>query len=116
MGHVGMGWVMQGLGALCRVGVSCRGGLSHAGVGWGGSCKGGVCPIGVGWVISGGVGHAGCSGSYSGRVGGPNMDCGKVCKLSLNNLIGHKLGILHFLLTNYFMVPAIPPHPCMTHI
>ena len=30
MGHVGVGWVMQG---------------------WGGSCRGGVAHVGVGWVI-----------------------------------------------------------------
>ena len=36
MGHVGVGWVMQGWG------MSCRSGMSHAGVGWGGSCRGGV--------------------------------------------------------------------------
>ena len=28
MGHVGVGWVMQGWGG------SCRGGVDHAGVGW----------------------------------------------------------------------------------
>ena len=28
MGHVGVGWVMQGWG------WSCRGGVGHAGVGW----------------------------------------------------------------------------------
>ena len=33
MGHVGVGWVMQGWGGSCRVG-------------WGGSCRGGV-----GWVM-----------------------------------------------------------------
>ena len=47
MGHVGVGWVMQGWGG------SCRGGMSHPGVGWGGSCWGGVGHVGVGW------GHAG---------------------------------------------------------
>ena len=52
MGHVGMGWVMQG---------------------WGGSCRSGVGHVGVGWVIPGwggmghtGVGHAG--------LGGVNLD------------------------------------------
>ena len=29
MGHVGVGWVMQGWGG------SCRGGVGHAGWGWG---------------------------------------------------------------------------------
>ena len=75
MGHVGVGWVMQGCGGSCRGGVgwvmqgwggSCRGwvmqgwggvghvGVGHVGVGWGGSCR-------VGWSGScrGGVGHAG---------------------------------------------------------
>ena len=28
MGHVGVGWVMQGWGG------SCRGGVGHVGVGW----------------------------------------------------------------------------------
>ena len=36
-----MGCVMQG------VGVSCRGGVGHAGVWWGGSCRGGVGHVGV---------------------------------------------------------------------
>ena len=44
VGHVGVGWVMQGWGGSCRGGVgwggSCRGGVGHAGVG--GSCRGGV--------------------------------------------------------------------------
>ena len=40
MGHIGMGWVMQGWGG------SCRGGVGHVGLGWGGSCRGGV-----GWVM-----------------------------------------------------------------
>ena len=31
MGHVGVGWVMQG--------------------GWGGSCRGGMGHVGVGWVM-----------------------------------------------------------------
>ena len=35
MGHVGMGWVMQGWGG------SCRGRVGHAEVGWGGSWWGG---------------------------------------------------------------------------
>ena len=33
VGHVGVGWVMQGS-------------VDHVGVGWGGSCRGGV-----GWVM-----------------------------------------------------------------
>ena len=40
MGHVGVGWVMQGWGG------SCRGGVDHVGVGWGGSYRGVV-----GWVM-----------------------------------------------------------------
>ena len=43
---------------LFRVGWggSCRGRVSHAGVGWimqgwGGSCRGGVGHVGVGWVM-----------------------------------------------------------------
>ena len=52
-------------------GVSCRGGVGHAGVwwggsyrgrvGWGGPCRGGVGHAGVGWVMHGcgGVGHVG---------------------------------------------------------
>ena len=35
VGHVGVGWVMQGWG-----------GVGHVGMGWGGSCRGGV-----GWVM-----------------------------------------------------------------
>ena len=35
-------------------GVSCRGGMGHAGVWWGGSCRGGV-----GWGV---VGHLGVGG------------------------------------------------------
>ena len=34
VGHVGVGWVMQGWGG------SCRGGMGHTGVGWGRSCSG----------------------------------------------------------------------------
>ena len=34
MGQVGVGWVMQGWGE------SCRGGVSHVGVGWGGVIQG----------------------------------------------------------------------------
>ena len=41
MGHVGVGWVMQGWG-----GVGHAGGMGHVGVGWGRSCRGGV-----GWVM-----------------------------------------------------------------
>ena len=38
VGHVGVGWVMQGWGGSCRGRVgSCRGRIGHAGVGWGGS-------------------------------------------------------------------------------
>ena len=38
------------------MGGSCRGRVSHAGVGWimqgwGGSCRGGVGHVGVGWVM-----------------------------------------------------------------
>ena len=47
MGHVGVGWVMQGLGGSCwgvvcyvGWGGSCKGGVGHAG--WGGSCRDGV--------------------------------------------------------------------------
>ena len=59
MGHVGVGWVMQGgwdgsyRGRVGHVGVgwdgSCRGGVGHAG--WGGSCMGGVGHAMVGWVM-----------------------------------------------------------------
>ena len=52
--------------------MSCRGGVGHVGVGWGGSCRGGVgchagggvCHAGVGWVMQGcgGVGHVGVGG------------------------------------------------------
>ena len=57
MGHVGVGWVMQGWGGSCRggwsgscmVGWVMQGGLGHVGVmvgwvmyGWSGSCRGGV--------------------------------------------------------------------------
>ena len=136
-GHAGWGgscrggveWVMQGWGE------SYRGRLSHAGVGWGGSYRGGVghAGVGCGGSCRGGVGHTvegwvmqGCSGSYRGRVGWvmqgqgwSYMGCNGVCKISQNNLICHKLGILSFLLTNYFMnqpphsTPAwlMPPHP-----
>ena len=35
MGHVGVGWVMQGWGGPCRSGGgSCRDGMGHVGVGW----------------------------------------------------------------------------------
>ena len=45
VGHVGVGWVMQGWGG------SYRGGVGHEGVGWGGSCRGGggLCRDAVGW-------------------------------------------------------------------
>ena len=43
MGHVGVGWVMQGWGG------SCRGRVSYGGMGWHGSWWGGVGHIGVGW-------------------------------------------------------------------
>ena len=43
MGHAGVGWVMQGWNG------SCRGGVSHVGVG--GLCRGGVGHAGVGWVM-----------------------------------------------------------------
>ena len=53
MGHVGVGWVMQGLGGVVWVmqgwGGSCRDGVGHAGVGWGGSCKGGMGLVMQGW-------------------------------------------------------------------
>ena len=77
VGHAGLGWVIQGWGG------SCRGGVSHAG--WGGSCRGVEGHTEVGWGKScrGWVGHT------------------WVWKISLNNLICHKLGILSFLLTNY---------------
>ena len=40
MDHVGVGWVMQGWGG------SCRSGVGHVGVGWGG-----VGHIGVEWAV-----------------------------------------------------------------
>ena len=57
MGHVGVGWVMQGSGGSCRCGVG------HAGVG--GSCI--VGHVGVGWIMHcgscrGGVGHSWVNG------------------------------------------------------
>ena len=63
-------------------GVSCIGGVGHVGVGWGGSCRGGV-----GWGVScrGGVGHVGMG-------------------WAVNNFICHKLGLLSFLLTNYYQL------------
>ena len=45
MGHVGVGWVMQGWGVECRVGWVMQG--------WGGSCMGGVGHAGMGWVKQG---------------------------------------------------------------
>ena len=61
--------------------------MGHAGLGWviqgwGGSYRGGLW-----WIIQG--------------WGGSYMCCGGVWKISLNNLICHKSGILSFLLTNY---------------
>ena len=45
--------------------MSCRGGVGHVGVGWGGSCRGGG--VMQGW---GGVCHVGWQGgSYRGGVG-----------------------------------------------
>ena len=46
MGHVGVGWVMQGWVGHVGWSGSCRGGM-----GWGGSCRGGVDHTGVGWVL-----------------------------------------------------------------
>ena len=103
VGHAGVGWVMQG-------------GVGHTGAGsvmqgWGGSYRGRVGHAGWGVVDDTGVGGVGlqaCSGSYRGSWGG-SCRVGlvihrlQVYKNSLNNLIGHKLGILSFLLTNYFM-------------
>ena len=55
MGHAGVG-----------LGLSCRGGVGHAGVGWDiqgwdGLCRGGVGHAGVEWFKYGwgGVGHVG---------------------------------------------------------
>ena len=45
MGHVGVGWVMQGWGGLCR------GGVGWVIYRWGGSCI--VGHVGVEWVIVG---------------------------------------------------------------
>ena len=62
MCHVGVWWVIQGVGG------SCRGGVGHAGMGcvmrgWGG----------VGWVMQGvgwgGCVMQGCGGSHRGGVG-----------------------------------------------
>ena len=41
-----MEWVLQGWGSM-----SCRDGVGHVGVGWGGSCRSGVGHTGVGWVM-----------------------------------------------------------------
>ena len=71
--------------------------LGHAGVGSDESCRGdgvGHTGVGVEWVMQG--------------WGWSCMVCSGVCKNSLNNLMCHKLSILSFLLTNYFMKQ--PPH------
>ena len=67
--------------------------------GWGGSCRGGSgsCRGGVGWSVScrGGVGWG---GSCRGGVGHVGMGW------AVNNFICHKLGVLSFLLTNYYQL------------
>ena len=50
VGHVGVGWVMQGWGG------SCRGGVGYVGVGWvmqgwGELCRGGVGYTVVEWAV-----------------------------------------------------------------
>ena len=67
---VGWGWVMQGCGGVGCV-MHWWGGSCRGGggVGWGGSCRGGVGHVGMGWGV--------------------------------NNFICQKLGVLSFLLTNY---------------
>ena len=49
------------------------------------------------------VGHAGVKWVMQG-LDGSHMVCSRVCKISLNNLICHKLDILSFLLTNYYQL------------
>ena len=86
-----VGWVMQGQGE------SYWGGLGWVMQRWG-------VVAGMGWV-----GHTVVRWVMQGWVGGWSyMGCSGVCKISLNNLICHKLGILFFLLTNYFTNQA--PH------
>ena len=43
-------------GRSCREGGSCRGGVGHVGVGWVMQGWGGVGHAGVGWVCRGGMG------------------------------------------------------------
>ena len=95
-------------------GGSCRGGVGHAG--WGGSYRGGLSHAGVGWVMQGwvtegwdescrgGVGHTGVGWIIQWWGGSCR---GWVCKISLNNLICHKLGKLSH-------EPATLLYPCMT--
>ena len=100
VGHTGVGWVMQGGVSHTGWGESCRCGVWWIMEGWDG-----VGHTVVGWVIQGCI-MQGCSGSYRGRVG--HAAVGMVIhglqwgvKISLNNLICYKLGILFFLLTNH---------------
>ena len=45
VGHVGVGWGGSYRGGMGHAGV---GGMGYAGVGWGGSCRGGLDHTGVG--------------------------------------------------------------------
>ena len=51
MGHVGVGWVMQGWGGSCGVGHGVGWVMQGWGGSCGGSCRGGVGHVGVGWVM-----------------------------------------------------------------
>ena len=49
MGHVGMGWVMEG--CVAHVGWVGYAGVGWVIQGWGGSCRGGVGLVGIEWAV-----------------------------------------------------------------
>ena len=56
VGHVWVGWVMQGWGGSCRGGVGHVGWVGYVGVGWvmqgwGGLCRGGAGYTVVEWAV-----------------------------------------------------------------